>query len=444
MKNKSLLTVLACIIFLIGCSDDPDPNNSGGNNIDNYVLVTFNGTINPNPQVANMSISYISDITKTPIDYTQYPTQEYSNTMGLCNVYNNKWLFIRANKKGDRGIQKYVINDKGLLQDAGFIETPFPSPLSPVKFCIANDQNGYFVNQDKRYSIQMFNPKTMTLKNEIIDLEKEVKAFKLNIDAEFSGKLGKEAPYSLIGQETIITANGKLYVNVHYGQTKNKGVLDALYKEFYLAVIDLKTNKFEKIISLPGIYNQGLPPLENQHLAASTEGSIYFITHQWNNYDPNKGIILQAMDEGQIFRLTKDGDFDPSWRLRTSDFGRPSGGKYVFESICEYDNDLYVTVSKSEYKAYGLTQASTPDFDVYKINPQTKEKTKIEIPVTVPNVASGSFYKIDNQLYIRIVNESEGHNGFYKLNADKRTTTKVFDIVPNKGIALSLLKLKKD
>lgn len=449
MKKKNLLLRVAILSGLAVCcfscdkeNGSPAPQKPGGS----YILVTNNGQVSPNPSTSNMRITYLTDLDNPLIDCGEFPTIEHANTSGFRYVYKDKWLFVRSNKRGDRGIQKYIIGEDGRLQDAGFIPAPFPLHLLPVKFCIADDNKGYYVTQLDPFIVHMFNPSTMLKMEGNIDLRQEVNNFKPRIESEFEGKFGEEKPVSLIGQETVVCSNGKLFVNVHYGHTKGKGVFDALYNEFYLAVIDMKTNRFEKIITLPGIYNQGLPPLENQFYATDAGGSVYMISLQWNNYDPAEGIVLKSMDEAQLFKLGSNGEFEPDWRIKPSDLdGVTTSGveRRVFESVFMFGDDLYVSVSRSGVRPYGLVNIKNADFEIYRIDPQTKSHTKIEVPVTTPNASSGSFYQIGDELFIRVVNPDAKANGFYKLNKDKKTTTKVFDVSESSGIAFSLLKLRK-
>ena len=449
MKTKtyfSVIAILACIVLCcFSCNDDDDKPTLPVSN-ENYILVTNNGQIAPNPTMANMRVTYLPDIKQAMFDCSNYPTVEYANTSGFRRVYKDKWLFVTANKKGDRGIQKYTTDNNGKLKDAGFIPFPFPSHLLPVRFCIANDNKGYYITQLDPFIVHTFDPSTMLKLDEKIDLEQAIIAFKPNIETEFKDKLGAEKPFLIAGQETILYSNGKIFVNVHYGHTKGKGVHDSLYDEFYLAVIDAKTNQFEKIISLSGIYNQGLPPLENPFYTKTSDGSVYFISLQWNNYDPIEGIKLKAMDESQLFKLGANGEFDPTWRLKPSDIdGKQSQGdkRRVFESVITFENDLYVSVSRSGIKPYALGNIKNTDFEIYRINTETKKAIKIDIPISTPNAPSGSFYKIDNELFIRVVNPTSDINGFYRLNKDKTTTSKVFDVTKNSGIVFSLIKLKK-
>lgn len=449
MKKKNLLLKVAILSGLAACcfscdkeNGSPRPQETGGS----YILVTNNGQVSPNPATSNMRITYLADLNNALVDCGNFPTVEHANISGFRYVYKGKWLFTRSNKRGDRGIQKYVVGEDGRLKDAGFIPAPFPLHLLPVKFCIADDNKGYYVTQLDPFMVHMFNPTTMQKMKDNIDLRQEVKNFKPNIESEFEGKFGAEKPVSLIGQETVVCSNGKLFVNVHYGHTKGKGVLDALYDEFYLAVIDIRTNRFEKIIALPGIYNQGLPPLENQFYTTDAEGAVYMISLQWNNYDPAEGIVLKSMDEAQLFKLGANGEFEPDWRIKPSDLdGVASSGaeRRVFESVFMFGNDLYLSVSRSGVKPYGLEDINNADFDIYRIDPQTKAATKIEVPVTTPNASSGSFYQVDNELFIRVVNPDAKANGFYRLNKNKKTATKVFDVSESSGIVFSLLKLQK-
>lgn len=448
MKKNFFKTIalMSLVVCCFSCNKENESPVVPPNNGESYLLVTNNGQINPNPTVANMRITYLSDLNSAAIDCTNFPTIEHANTSGLRFVYKDKWLFVRSNKRGDRGIQKYVLGEDGKLQNAGFIPAPFPSPLLPVKFCIADDSKGYYVTQLDPFVVHMFNPSTMQKIEDKIDLRQVVKDFKPNIEIEFEGKLGGEKPFAIIGQETVVCSNRKLFVNIHYGHTKGKGVHDALYNEFYLAVIDMATNRFEKIITMPDIYNQGLPPLENQFYAQDTEGSTYMISLQWNNYDPTEGIVLKSMDEAHLFKLGANGEFDSNWRVKPSDLdGVTTSGvaRRVFESVFAFDNDLYVSVSRAGVPPYGLNNIKNADFEIYRIDTKTKTATKIEVPITTPNAPSGSFYQIGDELFIRVVNSDENINGFYKLNKDKKTTTKVLNVNESSGIVFSLLKIRR-
>lgn len=113
MKKNFFKTIalMSLVVCCFSCNKENESPVVPPNNGESYLLVTNNGQINPNPTVANMRITYLPDLNSAAIDCSNFPTIEHANTSGLRFVYKDKWLFVRSNKRGDRGIQKYVLGN---------------------------------------------------------------------------------------------------------------------------------------------------------------------------------------------------------------------------------------------------------------------------------------------------------------------------------------------
>lgn len=319
--------------------------------------------------------------------------------------YKN-WIFNRATLAGETGVVRYSLNAAGVLEQSGFIKCG-----TSAQHLVVNETTGFYFDADRgKTKIQKFNPTTMQRTGEI-DLSSLVE------------KGNGISTNVFTGNQTIAAKDGKLFVNITYSREGGSGHNDNTRK-YTLAVIDIATEKPEKTIVHSVVKNQGHSPSEYPAWTLGSDGSLYFVTTGWD-YDTQNVMVPQ---KSRIFRI-KAGEtaFDEAWSLVPEDLGLPAGG--LFWSIKVLNGKLYADLPQQAIELPGFGNLSTPFYDVYAIEPGTKNFSKVSgMPSTIFGHSTGNLELVDNELFIRVINADSGVNSYYKLNSNGTSASPAFAI----------------
>lgn len=326
-----------------------------------------------------------------------------ARAFGGFRHYKN-WIFNRSTLSGEAGVVRYAIGGDGKIAQSGFIKCG-----SSAQNLVVDETTGFYTDPDRGLmKIQKFNPTLMERTGEI-DLSKAIK------DA---------VAYQIVGNQTLAAANGKLYVNVAYGTEKMKGFNDSVFDAYFMAVVDIATGKFEKLIEYPKVWSQGWPVSEYTAFTQAKDGTLYFLSMGWDYNAKGEGV----QHTSKIFRIKAgETDFDKNWELTPRDFGAPENA--VFWSLKEHEGKLFVDVSKDALPWPAMTNWMEPIFEFFSYNVGNKAITKITgLPNGIYGHSTGNIETINDDVYFRVVNTPAAYNGYYKLNADGKTASPLFNV----------------
>lgn len=277
---------------------------------------------------------------------------------------------------------------------------------------MVDDNNGFYFDGDRgTLKLQKFNPSTMQRTGEI------------DLTAQLSNP---KYEYVSVGQNIQMVKKGKLYANVHYGNNTFKGFLDAQDSLVKLAVINIATGTFEKLIT----YNAGSPQQigwlgDNVMWDLGDDGHLYFNT-----------LGKVAGGNGKILRIKAgETEIDKTWKLEIDDYLKDG----FFVEVLAKGGKIYTRIPTEAVKA----DFSNIGGEVWKgvaIDINSKVSTPISgTPIGNFNGNGYGFQEIDGKLYLRVVRPSENINGYYLL--DGLNATKAFNITEG-GEAGGLVKLQ--
>lgn len=279
------------------------------------------------------------------------------------------------------------------------------------KLCIVDEYKGFFYNESEGGQlIQMFNPTTMqTL--EKIDLYPHIKEFRQ--DAAFKDEYGNNLVRT--GSLVLDYKEDKLYVSVVFLEQIGFNLISEDEENFYLAVIDIPSLSFEKIIQYHGTKTVGFYVSENNPTTKDEEGNLYFASWGWNQF--------YTQDPSQVFRIKAgETDFDTEWKI---DIEGLFGKDRIVQSIISYNNKLYLQVSDEPYSYSDSDKTSVKDglkMYFYEFDPATPGVyTKLDIPSSNPSPRINVFNIIDDVLFIAVANaQNNKTNGLYSVDREGR------------------------
>lgn len=275
------------------------------------------------------------------------------------------------------------------------------------KLCMIDNQKGFFYNESKGGQlIQMFNPTSMQTLEEL-DLHPYIKEFRP--DAKFTDEYGNNLVRT--GSLVMDYKEDKLYVSVVFLEKMDFNLISEDEENFYLAVIDIPSFSFEKIISYYGTKTVGFYVSENNPTTKDEDGNLYFASWGWNQF--------YSQDPSQVFRIkANETDFDTEWKI---DIEALFGQNRIVQSIASYNNKLYLQISDEPY-----TYADSDKTEVknglkmyfYEFDPETPDTyRKLDIPSSNPAPRINVFNIIDDKLFIAVANaQTDKTNGLFSVN----------------------------
>lgn len=276
------------------------------------------------------------------------------------------------------------------------------------KMCIIDEYTGFFYNENAgQQTIQKFNPTTMKVE-ESLDLRPFIEEFRPN--AQFQDDYGNNLVRT--GSLVMDFKNDKLYVSVVFLEAANFNLISENEENFYLAVIDIPSLSFEKIIQYPGVKTVGFFVSENNPTTKDGHGNLYFNSWGWNQF--------YSHDPSQIFRIkANETEFDPEWKINIESL---FGVGRVAQSIASFNNKLYLHISEDPYyfdssEEVGTLTGLKMNYFEFDLNNPTLYR-QLDIPSSNPASRINVFSIIDNKLFIAVPNSISGKfNGVYSVNS---------------------------
>ncbi|QAA80498.1 hypothetical protein EI546_01580 [Aequorivita sp. H23M31] len=282
-------------------------------------------------------------------------------------------------------------------------ENLFPSR----KLALVNDHLGFYYNEDSGgQTIQSFDPLTMTLKEEL-DLRPFIKSFRP--DAAFEDEFGNNLVRT--GSLVMDYKEDKLYVSVVFLEDPSFNLIAESEENFYLAVIDIPSFSFEKIIQYHGAKTVGFFVSENNSTVKDEAGNLYFCSWGWNQFNKH--------NPSKVFRIKAgETEFDPNWEI---DIESLFGEGRIAQSIASYNNKLYLHISQEPYLFESSEEVETRNglkLSYYEFDTNSPNSyTKLDIPSSNPSSRMNVFNIVDDKLFMAVPNAiSPNFNGVYSID----------------------------
>lgn len=275
------------------------------------------------------------------------------------------------------------------------------------KMVLVNDTLGFYYNEDSGgQTIQSFNPLTMQL-GDALDLRPYIKTFRPSV--QFEDDYGNNLVRT--GSLVMDYKDDKLYVSVVFLEEAGFNLIAESENNFYLAVIDIPTFNFEKIIDYPGVKTVGFFVSENNPTTKDEAGNLYFCSWGWNQFN--------AHNPSKIFRIKAgETDFDPTWEINIESlFGKDR----IAQSIMSYNNKLYLHISQDPYLFTSSEEVETRnglELSYYEFDTsQTDSYKKLAVPTSNPSSRMNVFNIVDDKLFMVVPNAiAPNINGLFSID----------------------------
>lgn len=416
MKYPSIyISLLVLSLVLISCTVDNVENQNSEPKSDftsyNYVLATEDASTADITRFFSFNLSDVDPTKSYDLihDNTQFINSDPSTSSGHHHFKN--FIFSMAqDKKGyssTPGLYRLSQNTENRMYIDSEIYIGKDNIFPARQLSIINEQQGFFYNESVgTQTIQGFNPTTMQL-TESIDLKPYIKEFRP--DAKFEDPYGNNLVRT--GSLVMDHKEDKLYVSIVFLEQLGFNLISEDEENFYLAVIDIPSLSFDKIIQYKGPKTVGFYVSENKATTKDEDGNLYFASWGWNQFN--------SQDPSEVFRIkVGETDFDTEWKI---DIEALFGKDRIVQSIISYNNKLYLHVSDAPY-----SYASSEDVEIrnglkmyyYEFDPATpNEYIKLDIPSSNPAPRINVFNIIDDKLFIASANaEQNKSNGLYSID----------------------------
>lgn len=357
-------------------------NLNGINSEKNYDLIKENQLfVNSDPSTSSGHHSFKNYIFSMAKD-----KRGYSSTPGLFRLTLNttNQLFIDS--------EIYIGKDN-----------LFPSR----KLALINDHLGFYYNEDSGgQRIQSFDPLTMLVKEEL-DLRPFIEDFRP--DAMFEDAYGNNLVRT--GSLVMDYADDKLYVSVVFLESANFNLIAEEEENFYLAVIDIPSFSFEKIIQYHGVKTVGFFVSENNPTTKDEAGNLYFCSWGWNQFNSH--------NPSKIFRIKAgETEFDPNWEI---DIESLFGVGRIAQSIKAYNNKLYLHISEEPYYFESSEEVETRNglkLSYYEFDTNVPDNyIRLDVPSSNPSSRMNVFNIVDDKLFMAVPNAiSPKFNGMFSID----------------------------
>lgn len=419
MKNNFLyiLSILSTFFYLNSCTLDNIEDQNSIPKTDystfSYVLATEDASTSDITRFFSFNLSDVDPTVKYDLiqENKQFINSDPSTSSGHHSFKN--YIFSMAKDKrgfsSTPGLYRLTQNTDNRL----FIDNEIfvgKDNLYPArKLCLIDDHKGFFYNESVGgQTIQMFNPTTMQLL-ETLDLRPYIEAYRP--DAKFEDDYGNNLIRT--GSFVLDFVDDKLYVSVAFLEQVDFNLISEDEKDFHVAVIDIPSFSFEKIIRYEDTKNAGFYVSENNPTTKDNAGNLYFSCWGWNQF--------YTPQPSKVFRIRAgETEFDKNWMI---DIEGLFGKERIVQSIISYNDKLYLQVSDEPYLFTSSVETETKNglkMYFYEFAPATPNQyRRLEIPSSNPSPRVNVFNIIDDKLFIAVANaEGENTNGLYSVNKD--------------------------
>ena len=275
------------------------------------------------------------------------------------------------------------------------------------KLVLVNDNLGFYYNEDSGgQTVQAFNPLTMQL-GASINLRSNIKAFRP--DAKFEDDYGNNLVRT--GSLVMDYKDDKLYVSVVFLEEAGFNLISETEENFYLAVIDIPSFSFDKIIQYNGAKTVGFFVSENNPTTKDEAGNLYFCSWGWNQFNKHS--------PSKIFRIKAgETEFDTDWEI---DIESHFGKGRIAQSIMSYNNRIYLHISEEPYLFDSSEDVSTRNglkLSFYEVDTAFPENfVKLNVPTSNPSSRMNLFNIVDDKLFMVVPNAIPGNfSGLYSID----------------------------
>jgi len=417
MKFSTIYTsvFLVLCLGLVSCEieniDDQnkDPKTDYSNY--NYVLATEDASTADITRFFCFNLDEID--TEIPYDLIQdnqkFINSDPSTSSGFYSFKN--FIFSMAKDKrgfsSTPGIYRLTLNTNNQVYIDSEIYIGKNNLFPGKKLAIVNEQLGFYYNEDSGGQlIQSFNPTTMTLISEL-DLRPFIEAYRP--DAKFEDEHGNNLIRT--GSMVMDFKEDKLYVSIVFLDKAAFNLVPEEEENVYMAVIDIPTFSFDKIIDYHGAKTVGFFVSENNPTTKDEDGNLYFCSWGWNQFNEH--------NPSKVFRIKAgETEFDQDWVI---DIESHFGPGRIAQSIIAFNNKVYLHISEDPYYYESSEDVSTKNglkMWYYEFDPATPNTyTQLDIPSSNPAARINVFNIIDDKLYMVVPNAVEGNfNGVYSLD----------------------------
>lgn len=413
IKNKMLFSLL--FLGLLSCEvnnlDDENKNPKTDYSTYNYVLATEDASTADITRFFSFNLGDVeSNKTYDLIQDNQIFTNSDPSTSSGHHSFKNYIFSMAKDKRGyssTPGLFRLSLNssDQVYIDSELYIgkDNIFPSR----KLVLVNDNLGFYYNEDSGgQSIQAFNPLTMQL-GAVLDLRADIKAFRP--DVQFEDEYGNNLVRT--GSLVMDYKDDKLYVSVVFLEEASFNLISEEEENFYLAVIDIPTFSFEKIIAYHGVKTVGFFVSENNPTTKDEAGNLYFCSWGWNQFNSH--------NPSKIFRIKAgETDFDTDWEI---DIESHFGKGRIAQSIMSYNSKLYLHISEEPYLFDSSEDVSTRNglkLSYYEFDTTNPENyVKLDVPTSNPSSRMNLFNIVDDKLFMVVPNAIPGNfSGLYSID----------------------------
>lgn len=391
--------------------DDENKNPKTDYSTYNYVLATEDASTADITRFFSFNLGDVeSNKTYDLIQDNQIFTNSDPSTSSGHHSFKNYIFSMAKDKRGyssTPGLFRLSLNssDQVYIDSELYIgkDNIFPSR----KLVLVNDNLGFYYNEDSGgQSIQAFNALTMQL-GAVLDLRADIKAFRP--DVQFEDEYGNNLVRT--GSLVMDYKDDKLYVSVVFLEEASFNLISEEEENFYLAVIDIPTFSFEKIIAYHGVKTVGFFVSENNPTTKDEAGNLYFCSWGWNQFNSH--------NPSKIFRIKSgETDFDTDWEI---DIESHFGKGRIAQSIMSYNSKLYLHISEEPYLFDSSEDVSTRNglkLSYYEFDTTNPENyVKLDVPTSNPSSRMNLFNIVDDRLFMVVPNAIPGNfSGLYSID----------------------------
>lgn len=417
MKFQFIYKIFVGVLFLgvVSCEvknlDDENKNPKTEYSSNNYVLATEDASTADITRFFSFNLEGL-DVSKSYdlIQDNQIFVNSDPSTSSGHHFFRNYIFSMAKDKRGyssTPGLFRLTLNtsDQVFIDSELYIgkDNIFPSR----KLVLINDTLGFYYNEDSGgQTIQAFNPLTMQL-GDALDLRPFIREFRPEV--EFEDAYGNNLVRT--GSLVMDYQADKLYVSVVFLEEAGFNLIAEEEESFYLAVIDIPSFSFEKIIQYHGVKTVGFFVSENNPTTKDEAGNLYFCSWGWNQFN--------AHNPSKIFRIKAgETDFDQNWEI---DIESLFGDGRIAQSIMSYNNKLYLHISEAPYLFDSSEEVETRNglkLSYYEFDTASPENyTKLEVPSSNPASRMNVFNIVDDKLFMVVPNAiAPNFNGVYSIN----------------------------
>lgn len=409
------LLLMACIWTLFSCEvnnlDDQNRNAKTDYSNFNYVLATEDASTADITRFFSFNLNGINP--ERSYDLIQENQIFINSDPSTSSGYQSFKTFIFSMAKDKRGYSstpglfRLTLNTSNQIFIDSEIYIGKDNLFPSRKLAIVNEHLGFYYNEDVGgQTIQAFDPLTMTLKSEL-DLQPYIKNFRP--DAQFEDPYGNNLVRT--GSLVMDFKEDKLYVSVVFLEDASFNLISEEEENFYLAVIDIPSFSFEKMIQFHGAKTVGFFVSENNPTAKDEAGNLYFCSWGWNQFNSH--------NPSKVFRIKAgETDFDPNWEINIEPL---FGEGRIAQSIASYNNKLYLHISEEPYLFDSSEEVETRNglkMDYYEFDPASPTTyTKLQVPASNPSSRMNVFNVVNDKLFMVVPNAiAPNFNGVYSID----------------------------